>query len=130
MFVTYRFLAMSAAMCLFFFMAFPVMAQEGQQQRGQPGDTESHSQISDAELEKAAEAYAKIQRISDKFQRSLQQTQNPDERLQLQREANEQMVQAVENAGLEVERYNNIMAQVRGNDKVRERFTKKMQEAR
>lgn len=94
---------------------------------GQKGGIGSKATISDAELDKAAAAYAEIQVIRQQMQQSVQQTQDPNERQRLQLEANQRMVQAAENAGLDFETYNSIMGQVRSNNELGERFRKKIQ---
>jgi len=125
MFRKYRLLPMVAGVSLLLLMALPAMAQEGQQRQSQPGATEL--EISDAELEKAAEAYAEITEISGEFQQSVQQTQDPEERQQLQIAANERMIQAVEDTGLDVETYNRIMQQVRADEELKRKFEEKLQ---
>lgn len=117
----------AVAVCLVFFMALPSMAQETQQQR-QPGDDGLPPGISEAKLEKAAEAYSEIRVIHDRFQQSVQKTEDQDERQRLQQEANKKMVRAVEKTGLDLQSYNNIMVKVRKNEDVNARFSEKMQE--
>ncbi len=99
----------------------------GYQQQGQPGGTGSQPQISDADLEKAAAAKAAIADINRQLQQSVRETQDPSERQQLQVKANQRMVQAVEGAGLDFERYNTIMSQVRSDNELGEKFQKKVQ---
>jgi hypothetical protein len=120
---------MAAGLCLFLFIALPAMAQQGQQQ-GQPGDAGSQKQISDAELEKAAQAYSQIMMINHEFQQSLKEDQDATERQKLQAAANKRMVKAVEDTGLDVTTYNNIMVQVRANEALSKKFTEKMQKVR
>ncbi len=111
-------------MCLVCFLAIPSMAQQG---GGQPDATEAQPQVSDVELKKAATAYEKIIAISQEFQQSIQQTQDQDERTRLQNDANQKMVQAVEDSGLDVKTYSSIIAQVNTNEQIAQRFQKFMQ---
>jgi 3-hydroxyacyl-CoA dehydrogenase len=97
---------------LLFALAFPVTAQE----------------ISEAELEKAAKAYVEIAMISQQFQESVQQTSDPDERQQMQQEANSKMITAVEEADLSVESYNEIMGKISKDEALAEKFTSKLQD--
>jgi hypothetical protein len=115
----------AAAVCLVFFMALPVMAQQGSQQQSQPGET--GTEVSDAKLEKVASAYVEVMRINKEFQQTIQQTQNATERQELQQEANKEMVQAVEDAGIDVQTYNVIMQQVRTDEELSEKFKGKTQ---
>jgi hypothetical protein len=126
MFKKYYSLPLAAAVCLVFFMALPAMAQEGSQQQGQPGETQP-ADVSDAKLEKVASAYVEVTQISKKFQESLQQTEDTTERQELQQEANKEMVQAVEDAGIDVQTYNVVMQQVRKDKELAEKFREKTQ---
>jgi hypothetical protein len=124
----YGFSSIAAAVCLVFFLAIPGMAQQPSQQgQEQPGATESQTQVSDAELKKAAGAYVEIMVINEQYQQSLQQAQNQDEMQQLQNSTNQKMVQAVENTGLDVDEYNKIMGQVMKNEQVAQRFNMQAQ---
>ncbi|MFP3869128.1 MAG: DUF4168 domain-containing protein [Desulfobacteraceae bacterium] len=126
---------MIAAMCLVLFMALPAMAQQGYGQRGQPGQhgqpgmTGSQLKISDAELEKAAQAYVKVTDITNEFNQSLQKAKDASERQQLQAEANQKITQAVENSGINVEKYNTIMQQIGADEALRAKFMEKVQAA-
>jgi tRNA C32,U32 (ribose-2'-O)-methylase TrmJ len=122
MFKKYYSLPLAAAVCLVFFMALPAMAQEDSQQQGQPGETQPD--VSDADLEKVAAAYVEVIKINKEFQESVQQTQDATERQELQQEANKEMVQAVEDAGIDVQTYNVIMQQVRTDNELLKKFTK------
>jgi predicted PurR-regulated permease PerM len=118
MFITRR-LVSFMALCLVVALSIPALAQTAGQQGQQ--------QISDADLEKAAMAYMSINRISQEFQQALQDTQDPNMRQQLQQTANEQMVEAVKNTGLEVQEYNDIMGAVRSDEQLNQEFMSKVQ---
>ncbi len=113
------------------FLAVPAMSQEQppKQGQGQPGATESQPQVSDEKLKKTAAAYTKIVAINADFAQSVQKSEDQNERQRLQNEANQKMVQAVENADLDVETYNSIMAQVRTNERIAQRFHELVQKA-
>lgn len=121
----YGLLFVGVVASLVFFMALPAMSQEGHGQQSPPGATGTQPQISDEELEKAAAAYADVVEISEEFQQSIQGIEDESKRLELQESANERMISAIENAGLDVDTYNAILAEVRSNEKVRARFMEK-----
>ncbi|OPL14586.1 MAG: hypothetical protein AVO38_11510 [delta proteobacterium ML8_D] len=128
MFKNYGLFFMGIMVYCMSFMVLPAMSQENYTPQGQPpGATESQPQISDAELTRAAAAYSKIESISEEFQKSLQNTTDQKERQQLQEHTNQMMVKAVQESGLDVPTYNDIMVQVRSNNSVNERFQKKVQ---
>ncbi len=104
-----------ATMALFLvFGALPAVAQDG-------------APVSAAELQKTAQAYSNIMMINDEFQQSVQQTKDQAEIQQLQQEANQKMINAVETAGLDVESYNNVMRQVHADEELMNKFTQLMQ---
>lgn len=99
------------------------------EQPEQPGEVaQPMPPISDAELEKAAAAYKAITKINKNLQQSVQETETGDvkENQELQLEANKQMVQAAENAGLDYETYNIIMQAVHQNPAMEELFQQKL----
>jgi transcriptional regulator with AAA-type ATPase domain len=102
----------------------PVAPSEQQEQP--EGVTQPMPPISDAELEKAAAAYLQITEINKNLQQSVQQTDDAKENQKLQIEANKQMVQAAENAGLNYETYNIIMQAVHQNPAMEGLFQQKL----
>jgi len=123
MFTKRQLLSMAAAMSLICLLAFPAMGQQDYQQ-GQMG---SQPRINEAALEKTAEAYTEIIAINDNFQRSLQQTKDPAERQEMQVVANEKMIQAINEAGLEVEQYNRNMQSIRSDQEMSKEFMSQVQ---
>jgi hypothetical protein len=126
MFKKYYSLPLAAAVCLVFFMALPAMAQQASQQQGQPGET--LPEVSDAKLEKVAAAYVGVMKIHKEFQEFLQQTEDATERQELQQKANIEMLQAVEDAGIDVETYNVVMEQIRTDEELSKKFITKFEE--
>jgi Flp pilus assembly protein TadB len=103
-------------------MVLPAAAQET------PGQAaEAQQEISDADLDNAARAYAQMQTIRGEFQQSVQQTEDQEERQQLQTQANEQLILAIEQTGLDVDTFNHIMAQVQSDEQLRETFIEKIE---
>jgi hypothetical protein len=120
--ITYLVVSLWIACCL----AFPVSAQQGQQQQTMPPTGSPPAQITDQQIDRAVEAYQKIQAVHVKFQEIIQGTQDQEEMQQLQQEANQEMIEAVTASGLDVGTYNLVMEQVNSNEDVRERFLKKL----
>lgn len=127
MFVNNRFLSMASTMCFLFFMTFPAMAQDTRQQQSPPGTTGTQLRVSDAELEKAAEAYANVTKISHEFQQAIQGVEDKSKILELQEAANKKMVSAVNNTGLEIQEYSRIIKKVQENEDTREKFLEKVE---
>ncbi|MFP3927693.1 MAG: DUF4168 domain-containing protein [Desulfobacteraceae bacterium] len=117
------FAVIGAAVALLFALSLPGWAQEGQ---GQPGAAEAE-EVSNQELEQAVKAYAEITQVREKFQQELQSAEGQDEVQDLQTEANEEMTQAVEEQGLDVQGYNRIIEAVKMDEELREDFMSKLE---
>ncbi|MFW5640294.1 MAG: DUF4168 domain-containing protein, partial [Thermodesulfobacteriota bacterium] len=94
---------------------------------GEPDGDPSELPINDMDLEKAAAAYVVIVENERKMQESMEQTEDDAAKQDLQTAADQRMLQAIRNAGLTVEMYNNILRLVRTNEALRERFQEKVQ---
>lgn len=111
-----------AAICMFALTIVPGFAQDNQPEQAEPVE-----QINDADFEKAVLAYAKIQSIHEQFQQSVQKTEDQAERKELQDQANQEMINAIEVSDLDVETYSSIMAQVRSDQDLRTKFIDELQ---
>jgi hypothetical protein len=93
-------------------------------QQASPQDTE----ISDAQLDQAAQAYMEITKIGESFREEIQTAEDEDERYQLQNRANNEMKQAVQDEGLEVQEYNEIIQGVQNDHETMKKFMAKLKE--
>ena len=89
----------------------------------QPGSVE----VSDAELEKVANAYIQITEIREAFQESLAEVSDPEQAQQLQEQAGQAMVDAVQDNGLDVQKYNEVMEAAQVDEELREQLLTHMQ---
>lgn len=112
-----------AAFCMFALTIVPGFAQDNQ-----PVQSEPSQQIDDTDFENAVLAYAKIQAIHEEFQQSVQGTEEEAARKELQDQANQKMIKAIEVSDLDVETYSSIMAQVRSDQDLRTKFIDELQE--
>ncbi|MFW5730741.1 MAG: DUF4168 domain-containing protein [Desulfonatronovibrionaceae bacterium] len=131
---------------MFLFTAFILTAagsvyaqQQGQQQQGQQQQGQQQGQqmmqqeapdieVSDAELEKAAGAYEDITKIREEFQQSLSDVSDPEKAQALQEEAGEAMTKAVQDNGLEIQKYNQIMEAAQVDEDLRNKLLAIMEE--
>ncbi|MFO8111656.1 MAG: DUF4168 domain-containing protein [Desulfosalsimonadaceae bacterium] len=119
------------SLLLVFGLAIPGMAQdygapEGQQgqQEYNPQDQQQQNQqqqdpweqqqadpadFSEEEIDKVAGAYVDIIDIREGYQEKLANVKDPDEAQQIQMEANEKITETVEENGVSVETYNNVI---------------------
>lgn len=91
--------------------------QQQQQQGGQPAAKD----IDEASLNKFKDAFAEVNSIRESFAGKLENVEDSKKAQELQQEAQENMVSAVENAGLSVQEYNQIFAAVQQNPELQEK---------
>lgn len=96
---------------------------EGQQMMQQPG---AAAQYSDAELQKVASAYLEIHGIRMELQESLAGVSDPESAQRLQEQAGAAMIQAVQDSGLDVDTYNQVMQEVQVNTELQEELASKL----
>ena len=98
-------LTLPAAALLAFTLAAPLPAS-AQMDGGQPPI--SAEELSTDQLESFAAAATRVSEITEQLQMQAQGVENEEELLQLQEQANMQMLTAVEDEGLTVDEYNAI----------------------
>ena len=123
-----RLLAIAFALVFLLVAAQSVNAQqqggyEQEMMMPQPGSVE----VSDAELEKVANAYIQITEIREAFQESLAEVSDPEKAQQLQEQAGQAMVDAVQDNGLDVQKYNEVMEAAQVDEELREQLLTHMQ---
>lgn len=96
--------------------------QQGGQQYNPAAQQQQGAEVSDADLEKYAKAETKVDSIREDFSEQLQGADDQEQAQQLQQQAQEEMISAVEDAGLDVTTYNQIASQVQMDDSLRERL--------
>jgi Na+/phosphate symporter len=87
-----------------------------------PGSQVQDTQVSDANLKKAATAYTEVAKISQQFQQQIQGVENQEKIRNLQQSANNQMIDAIESQDLDLETYNSILEKVRVDEEIRAKF--------
>lgn len=103
-------------------LAFLAGSVQAQQPPAAPPPAASSEDISDEQLEKFSGAFDDIQEIRTKFQQRLESVQDPEQAQQLQQQANQEMLQAVEGNGMDPQEYNEIARAVNGDPEVQKRF--------
>ncbi|GEK72776.1 MULTISPECIES: DUF4168 domain-containing protein [Halomonas] len=91
-------------------MAYAQDSADATASQGQaPAEAQAATQnFSDAQLQKFADASEEIAVISQDYTQQLQNAEGEEAQQQVRQEANDQMVEAVQNSGLEVETFNAI----------------------
>ncbi|TVR96385.1 MAG: DUF4168 domain-containing protein [Rhodospirillales bacterium] len=106
--------------------AAPALAQE----YGAPGEASPSAEAAytDEELRAYAAAAIEVQRINEAFQPQLQAADSPEDVEAVRVEATGKMVEAVEDEGLSVERYNEIFQAAQADPAVAEQVSRYVQE--
>ena len=84
--------------------------------------TQQQGSVSDTELREYAQARAAVEQIHTKYQGLVEDVRSEEQMQQLQAQANEEMVAAVQNTDLSVEQYNRIARLIQTNQEVLDRF--------
>ncbi|WP_051287796.1 DUF4168 domain-containing protein [Photobacterium halotolerans] len=107
--------------------ATPAIAAEGQTQaqaQTSAQKTQPNLNVTDKELVDFANAYESVNAIRQEAITRLNGDINQETAQMIQQQASEQMVKAVEDAGLSVENYNQIANALQNDVKLRERMAK------
>jgi len=94
-------------------------AQQGQPPQQQSGQAAAN--VDEASLNKFKDAFAEVNSIRESFAGKLENVEDPQKAQQLQQQAQEDMVSAVEDAGLSVQEYNQIFAAVQQNPELQQK---------
>lgn len=98
------------------------------QEQAPPQQQQEQIDVSDQQLEQFAEAQVEISNIQQEFSGRLQGVEDPEEAHELQLEANEQMTSAVEEAGLDVESFNQIAMAIQNDPELQQKLTELLEE--
>jgi hypothetical protein len=102
------------------------IAQDYQMEQHEPPQTD----VSEQELQQFAEAQTQISEIQQDFAGRLQDVEDPEKAHELQIKANEEMTDAVEAAGLDVDSFNNIAMAIQNDPELQQRLTTMLQDQR
>lgn len=83
--------------------------------------------ISDEDLQRFVDVQDQLQAIVDEYSVRLETAESPEEALELQQEAGELMMEAVEDTGLDVETYNEIAVAIEVDEGLRQRIQNMME---
>ncbi len=108
--------------------ASQVSAQQANQAPAtQPAPAMQAADISDKKLEKFADSLGEIMEIRQDFTAKLEKTGDPAEAQQLQQQANEKMMNTVEDNDLSIEEYNAINQAVQNDPQLRNKVISMIQ---
>jgi len=117
-------LTLPAAALLAFALAAPLPAAAQTESDQPPVAAED---LSDAQLESFAAAAVEVSEITEQLQMQAQGVEDEAELMELQEQANTQMVAAVEEEGLTVEEYNMIFQVAQVDPELNERLVEMME---
>lgn len=84
-------------------------------------------QVDDATVEKFVVAYADVRDLQQKFSKKLETVESQEEAQALQQEAQQEMISAVEEAGLNVADYNQVVSAMEQNPQLRDDILRRAQ---
>lgn len=87
-----------------------------------PQEQQTQADVSNGELEEFARAQMAISEIQAQYQNQVANVETQEEMTSLQQQANEQMVQAIEETELSVEEYNQIANAIQADPQLQEQY--------
>ncbi|SDU16461.1 DUF4168 domain-containing protein [Halopseudomonas salegens] len=88
---------------------------------GMPAQQAAAEPVSDEDLQNFVDAASEVNEIRDEFTGRLEGVESQEEAQALQIEAQEKMVEAVEDSGIEVNQYNEIATRLQADPELQER---------
>lgn len=85
------------------------------------------AEVSNSEMESFAAAYVDIVNIRQEFAPQMDEAANEEEMAELQSAVMDRMSNAVESNGLSLDRYNEIVDQIQGDDELEQRVVEEIQ---
>ncbi|WP_291318512.1 DUF4168 domain-containing protein [Desulfonatronospira sp.] len=128
-------LSLAAAAMLILGFGLKVQAQQEYQQEGQQQQYQQEMMqqqapevdVSDAELDQVADAYQAVTEVRERFQQELGEVSDPEKAQELQQQAGEEMVEAVEAQGLDVQTYNQVMEAAQVDEELRNQLLERLE---
>lgn len=111
----------SSTLVLAFFLTLGFAANAQQPAPPPNPGVEQSAPVDDEMVEKFATAYASVQSIQEDYTQQLQEVEDRAKAQELQQEAQGEMLGAVEDHGLSVQEYNEMIAQMDQDPQLRER---------
>lgn len=129
--------SLSAVVLGFMFLSNPASAQGTAQQdrqaqpaQVQPGDGGATATVSDQKIEAFAVAYLKVDKVRQEYSAKIGATADTAQKQQLQTEASQKMVQAVEGSpDMSVEEYNTILTAAQKDPALVQKVQEKLEKA-
>ncbi|CAB0150915.1 hypothetical protein PSI9734_01354 [Pseudidiomarina piscicola] len=101
--------------------AAPLMQQSAQQGQAMQ-QQQAQIKMTDALLKKFLAAMNQVQQVSQKYSKQFQNAENAEQAQTIQQKAQEEMIAAVNNAGLSAEEYNAVIQQVQQDPELQKRL--------
>ena len=102
-------------------VAGPVLAEGENTGAGQDG---AAAEVTDAQMEKFADAYGAISSVRAEYAPKIRQAENKQERTRIQKAGRQEMVAAIQGADLELAEYRQIGQRIKGSPELKQRFRK------
>ncbi|HEV8344814.1 MAG TPA: DUF4168 domain-containing protein [Candidatus Binatia bacterium] len=110
-------------------LSLPFALAHAQQAPAQQGSGQP-AKVSDKELRAFAKAYVEFHKIRERYEPAMSKAKDSAEKEKIQQEGNLKVKEAVEKQGFTVESYNRIFAAVNGNEELRKKALKLINEER
>jgi hypothetical protein len=120
--------ACSAALIGLLFLSFPPFTHAQDLPKQTP--SAEPTKLSDKDIRAFAKAYVEYQKLRQTYEPRLNRSQDPKEKEQIQREGDLKVKEVLEKHGLTPQSYNRLFAAVNGNEPLRQKALKVINEER
>jgi hypothetical protein len=121
--------SMTRLLALAFFALATAWAPLAQAQSITPPPAQAASDFPDSDLKSFASALVEVSRINDTYMPVYHAAKTPQEQEAVEKKASEEMVKAVENSGMSVAKYHEILGAARSNPEVANRIHEHVKDA-
>lgn len=124
----YKYMALPAGLALMLGMPLAANAQEAAEDPGQHQRGNAETDIDSATKDKFITAYVEIRDVQQEYTKKLQNVEDKSKAQQLQEQAQAEMVDIVEDNGLTVKEYNQLVNAIGNDPELRQEIEQKVQE--
>jgi hypothetical protein len=109
------------------FLPLGIAQAQPQPQQALPKQTQTTEQVSEQKLNQFAKALNMVAKLDAKYRPQIEKEANADQQQKIAQQAQQEMIKAVNQAGLSVEEYNALTAKLQQDKAMQEKLRQKLQ---
>lgn len=109
------------------FLPLGIAQAQPQSRQALPNQTQATEQVSEQKLNQFAKALNMVAKLDAKYRPQIEKEANADQQQKIAQQAQQEMIKAVNQAGLSVEEYNALTAKLQQDKAMQEKLRQKLQ---